>query len=474
MLHGNKAAKTNQHFVDNDADVGNAAKANRMHSPSAKASSKVPSSGSIILEVKEIAVIKIKPLGKVASRAIIFSAWAKEKTRHSIQRLTSSEQWVARLGEPVWEQNKESIQKPRNICIFVIYAENSSLSTLSYLHALKESDFHILAINNMTSSREFLAELRSICWRVYNRHNIGRDIGAYKDGIILLHSEGTLERCNFLCLANDSMHFIPGRYGASFTGQIKDFVNSGSGALFTHESRQFSPHFQSYFQLLDKSIFQSQRFISFWIDYEPLSHREHCIFEGEIKLSTSIYNHLPKVKTLYSTCRLLEVLANKYTENKVAISEILGLMPSPSLTIRRRSSSFNTRTKKAEGFNLINSLVKEATKGGTIQPHHYHQISELIELSNPSHLAAFLYPRFLECPLVKHDICLGGSFSIGMAARLFKNALKEAEVPLDEHDERADEFLSCLNKKGVPSDYRSRLIQQSLRGIGSGFTYPDI
>ena len=400
---------------------------------------------------------------RIVDRAIISGALAQASltnTWHNIIGIGTPEQ---RLGDPAWPEDADYSSPPEsiaNLCVFVIYSFEPSLSTLSYLQALKDAGFKILAINNSRTSEGFLGKLKPLCWRVYNRRNIGRDIGAYKDGIMRLYEEGHLQRCRFFCLANDSMQFVPGRNGHDFTSQIVRFINEDSGALFTHESHQITKHYQSYFQILDHSIVNSRQFYSFWSSYRPLSHREHCIHKGELELSKSVYNNISRARVLYTPEALLLALKSIENGQSVTADRILGIMPSIARTKQSKKSIY-----------ALDQLTEAALEKRPIDELSEHYLSELIECSNPSHVAVFLYCLYLKCPLVKHDICFAGSFSTGKALLLFNEALCSAGIKQDEREARNQEFRALINAKGIPSDYKSRPIQRALKGVTNGFEY---
>jgi hypothetical protein len=402
-------------------------------------------------------------LERIANRAIITSALAQANLTDAWQTLKGSNSPEHRLGDPVWEKDTADPAETAdlsNLCIFVIYASQPSLSTLSYLQSLKDAGFEIVAINNTTTSEEFLSKLKGICLRVYNRQNIGRDIGAFKDGIMTLYAEGLLQRCKFLCLANDSMQFIPGRNGQSFTAHIAKFIKEDSGALFTHQSHQISKHYQSYFQILDRDIINSKAFYTFWRNYRPLSHREHCIHKGELELSSKVYNHLSKTTILYTSAALLEALNDEKVGDKITADSILGIMPSIA------------RTKQGKNYSYaLEQLTYAAKLNKPLDQLCEHYLAEIIEYSNPSHVAAFLYPLYLSCPLIKHDICFAGSFSVGKALLLFDKVLCTAGIEPGERVARNQEFFTLINTKGIPMDYRNNPIQRALKGVTNGFEY---
>ena len=401
---------------------------------------------------------------RIFNRAIISGDLLYANISYAWQVINRIETSQHRLGDPVWSRDSQDAlgdESLANICVFVVYAAEATLSTLSYIQALRDAGFAILVINNSVTSKEFLEALKPLCWRVYNRRNIGRDFGAFKDGVMYLFAQGILQQCRFLCLANDSMQFVPGINGADFTAQIKQFINTETGALFTHESHQIVKHYQSFFQLLDSTIVNSPGFHKFWNTYRPLSNREHCIHKGELALSQSVYNQIKNVRVLYSPDALLESLRSASVESAPKLVEILGLMPSQTCTKRSKQKNY-----------ALEQLNDAAFIQKSMDPLLEHYLCELIEQSNASHVAAFLYPLYLRCPLIKHDICFAGSFSIGKALLLYAKVLCKSGLEAADSKMRTQEFRRLIQTKGIPSDYRSKPLERALKGVTEGFQYP--
>lgn len=381
---------------------------------------------------------------------------------HVLQRPTRLGTAKGRLGPPRWSRTLNATEKTgdRLLCIFVLYTTEPSLSTLSYLKALRTTGFEIAAINNMRCSDDLIRELSTICWRIYDRTNIGRDIGAYKDGILMLRSENLLSQCKALCLANDSTLFIPGLYGDSFSQAISSFLAGPNSALFSHDSHQITKHYQSYFQVVKSEVINSEPFIRFWQQYRPLSHRSHCIRKGEVRSSEEIYNKISRTHVLYTSEFLLRAISHLSAHESIATESILAMMPSITHTMQRKDRTY-----------ALEKLVSAAKEGEALNEVNQHCLAELVEASNPSHLAAFLYPKFLHCPLIKKDLCLAGSFSMGKALQLFHEALQLSGVHSDEIETRVGEFRTAILTKGIPADYRRKPRERALKGVPDGFTY---
>ncbi|MCP9860314.1 MULTISPECIES: rhamnan synthesis F family protein [unclassified Cyanobium] len=356
-------------------------------------------------------------------------------------------------------------ETPESIAIFVAYSNQLTHSNRAYLQALKQAGFSTFFINNCTTDSEDIAEISSLVWRMFDRENIGRDFGAFKDGVLMLNDEGHLKRCLYLAIANDSMQFIPGRNADELIKRIQRFKESPAKGLFSHISHQIQTHYQSYFQILKPEIFRSNRFLDFWQNYQHLSHRGHCIYQGEIALSSEVYRHFYPVEVLYTSDDLIEVLLATYKhEGGVPGGDLLRLMPSPSRTAENGLIGYS-----------LGQLLESVSKGKPLTTFQAFTIADLIENSNPSHIAAFLYPFFLHCPLVKHDLCIAGSFTIGQAVNLFKELLEYSATSPEtgiQIQPFLEEFKQLIYAKGVPMSYSGKTREAAIRGITNGFVYP--
>ncbi len=353
---------------------------------------------------------------------------------------------------------------PERIALFIAYARRLTHSNKAYLEALNKAGFAVVYINNTRTEPQSFEAIRSLTWKAFDRQNIGRDFGAFKDGILLLLTEGHLQHCQLLCIANDSMQFIPGKNSDHLVNALKAFATSNRLALFSHISHQIQTHYQSYFQVLKPEVFLSKDFIKFWQSYLPISHRRHCIYNGEIALSQKVYRRFTAVETLFTSDKLQEALEKAYNkEGGVPAEEILRLMPSPS------------RTSQAEkvGYSL-GQLLQKSDQNERLSRVQLYSLPDLIENGNPSHIAAFLYPIYLNCPFVKHDLCTAGSYTIAQAIGLFREALERSSL----HDDPeliaafVEEYRDLMYTRGVPLSYANRLREAAVKGITSGFVYP--
>ena len=260
------------------------------------------------------------------------------------------------------------------------------------------------------------------------------------------------------------MQFIPGANAESLVQALHRFDSDASDGLFSHISQAFGTHYQSYFQVVGKTILDSPEFIQFWHDYRPLSHRGHCIFNGEIALSTKVYRRFKRVDVLYTSETLQQALKRAYKDSPgVPASEIMRLVPSPARTVQRRKTGYS-----------LEQLLRRADKGEIVAFWELDWLADLIEANNPSHVAAFLFPIYLGCPLVKQDLCMAGSFTIAQAISLFREALERSAAGSDEPidiNAHVQEYADMLYRRGTPMSYIDRPLESALKGITGGFVY---
>lgn len=355
-------------------------------------------------------------------------------------------------------------EKPSRIALFVAFSPRLTLSNQAYIKLLAKAGFAVIYICNCPLDAEAKVSIAALVWRLFERRNLGRDVGAFRDGVLLLDREGLLDSCNTLVIANDSMQFIPGANADSLAQALRDFDHERCDGLFSHISQAYETHYQSYFQVLGRSIICSPRFLDFWKNYIPLSHRGHCIFQGEIALSSSVYRGFDRLDVLYTSETLQRALCHAFANcNGVPASEIMRLMPSPARTIQRRKTSYT-----------LDKLLHHAEAGEMLAFWELDCLADLIEVNNPSHVAAFLYPIFLGCPMVKQDLCMAGTYTFAQAISLFREAVERSAAGSDEPidiDAHVQEYSDLLYKRGTPMSYLGSARISALKGITSGFTY---
>jgi hypothetical protein len=118
--------------------------------------------------------------------------------------------------------------------------------------------------------------------------------------------------------------------------------------------------------------------------------------------------------------------------------------------------------------------MQQSDQHKTLTGAQLYSVADLIENGNPSHIAAFLYPIYLHCPFVKHDLCTAGSYTIAQAISLFREAARQSLGVEDgtRIENLVDEFKDLMYIRGVPLSYDNRLREAAIKGITGTFVYP--
>lgn len=352
------------------------------------------------------------------------------------------------------------------ICILVLYANHLSESTRLTINHWSDLGFRVLVVNNSSLIGSDQQHLRELAWRVFERINIGQDIGAFKDAILWLHDQGYLRHCQALAITNDSLQWIPGANASQLYQQTLHFLaQDQQEALFSHCSYQVCRHYQSFFQVLKPSVFRSPRFLDFWQAYQPIGNRRHCILKGELGLSRQVYNHLSSVRLLYSTEALLRKMTARLDEgHDVSADELLFWMP----------SAHRTQRLKIEN-PALEVMLNAAEQRRSLAAYELVSLADLIESNNPTHVAAFLYPLYLGCPFVKKDLCFAGSFTLAQANLLYRKIMaiscgSDGQC-LESLERLVDEYAQTLYSKGTPLGYQFARLEALRKGLKVGFVY---
>ena len=176
-----------------------------------------------------------------------------------------------------------------------------------------------------------------------------------------------------------------------------NFEKTNSLGLFTHQSFQVESHYQFFFKILKKDIFNTKSYKNFWRKYKSLDYKQHLIHRGEIALSALFYNSIKNPTILYST--------NKFAKSISPYKVVNFQSETKKLSIKSCIPSVESKILKG----IIKDFPSDVLlKSGDISLedislHKDLQFSlfQIIENSNPKHVAAFLYALFLGCPFLK-------------------------------------------------------------------------
>jgi hypothetical protein len=300
--------------------------------------------------------------------------------------------------------------------IFVLFARNSLPEfTKNAIDALSATDLNLIIVSNATVDAGVRAGLEGKYYKIIERKNIGRDVGAYQDGLLyLLEQHPDASR---IIMMNDSVYFLKrnslDKLIADLSGP-QDFI----GALENHEYRY---HVQSFMLSFGRSVIEHPAFVRFWTKFRPISTRRWAIHRGEIDLTRAITRAGFRPHIIYQAAHLLPIL-HKMTAREVV--ETTQLLPQgvrdelfynflPYMTdagslsdVRaisagiRRIRSSPVRPDGAFSRLSVEAAALEQWSVGIFPD----LVVEMISEHNQTHFGGFLFMKYLGLPIIKRDL----------------------------------------------------------------------
>ena len=342
-----------------------------------------------------------------------------------------------------WPQRPSGLRK---LAIFAAFhGPEVTFSNLAYLRSLQAAGFHVVYLHNGPLSAATVEKLEPLCAAVLERPNLGQDWGCFKDGFLNLRRYGWLNNIEWLLFCNDSVHFLGDQVGAQFARRLNNELEKMPEPLLAlNENLQLWQHLQSFFVAVRPEVFNSARFIQFWADYLPLSHRYHAINKGEVRWSLRVLNNYPR-RVLYSPTALFEYASIAYEdEDWLGISRLL---------IPKCCGSVvdGLRSHLAEEIGADEDRHKIPRSGGrfTTSYVYWDQLMALmgiLESTNTSHSCALMFCGLLESPFLKKDICRHNTYTLSQVKQFleyhFSNNCEESPESRDLCSEILGSYIS--------------------------------
>lgn len=241
--------------------------------------------------------------------------------------------------------------------------------TLSAIDSLNRLKVNVVIVSNTVLTETVEELLRSRCRCLVVRDNIGRDFGAYKDGIRIVRGmDGHLKR---LVLLNDSVIYLPDGLDEMFRKFMAD--EDYIGLTEVHDRHH---HVQSFLMSFGASVLRDPRFLNYWRRYIPIGTRRWSIHMGEVGLTKAMMDAGYRPKLVASLGRLKVAL-----ERADVVSNIPALLPDRFVSTARQST------------NLVSYVLSVFAE------------------KNQIHVGAFLLTRYAISPLFKRDIVARGVYS---------------------------------------------------------------
>jgi hypothetical protein len=302
--------------------------------------------------------------------------------------------------------------------IFVFYATGPLPGfTRTFIDAVARSPFNLILVANAPVENSLAADLLSRCCLLIERANVGRDFGAYKDGIgVLMERFPGVQR---LVIANDSVFYLQDGLDSllrALNGS-EDFI--GVSEVYDHHY-----HVASFLQSFSRRVLTSAAFRRFWENYRPIGTRRWAILKGEGALTSALLKAgfrphvLFRVSMLRSRLRTAGDLRVLKPLLPPAIYDKIAGTAEPDLPelIRRRFARAAPEESPAVADAITNRVMA----------------------TNQLHGAGFLFWRFMGLPLVKRDICYRGIHTLSQVASILS--------PVDAA--ARDEILADLERRG--------------------------
>ncbi len=340
-------------------------------------------------------------------------------------------------------KNRLAKNDSRRLAIFVGYHNSNEIpeSNLNYLNILRKTNFEIIYVHNGNLDQKIKKLLADMGHYVICRDNVGQDMGAYKDVMILLENHKLTDKLDWILICNDSNFCIGGNNAETFTNRFSNIleqdVNEKPDFISLNCNYDQDLHHQSYFLCFSSIVFKNKKFKNFWKNYIPLNHRYHAIEQGEKQLTKKVLSKY-KAKIMFTSHELCASLNVNLKDQKYLVDNL------PKVLFYLSLSFEDSEKIEYETKTIIDSL----------------------ENYNPSHVFGLLNILFMNYPFLKKDVVRQGTFSF---SQIF-DVLHTKSLSINEGIR--NEIMESLLKGGTSYSYRGSPKKAFQKGITpEGFTY---
>ena len=331
----------------------------------------------------------------------------------------------------------------KRLAIFVGYHNSKKIpeSNLNYLDILKKTNFEIIYVHNGNLDQKIKKSLTDMGHFVICRDNVGQDMGAYKDVMLLIENYKLADKLDWILICNDSNFCIGGNNAEKFANRFSNILDADVQdkpdfiSLNCNYDRDL--HHQSYFLCFSSIVFKNKKFKNFWKNYIPLNHRYWAIEKGEKKLTKKVLSKY-KSKIMFTSYELCASCNINLQDQKYLVDNL------PKVLFYLSLSFEDSEKIEYETKTIIDSL----------------------ENYNPSHVFGLLNILFMEYPFLKKDVVRQGTFSF---SQIF-DVLHTTSLSIKE--DLRNEIMDSLLKGGTSYSYRGSPKKAFQKGITpEGFTY---
>lgn len=291
--------------------------------------------------------------------------------------------------------------RPGSILIYACYPKfGVERSALAVLSGFKSAGAQIIVVATTKLSSEDLRSLSQVASVVIRMPNIGRDIGAYQQGVFYLDEHLGLEKVDRLVFLNDSIYFFE---KMKYTEVVKNMLDQSSAYVGANENFNSHYHVGSYFFSITGWLAASQKFRKFWHSYRPYSTRIHSIAAGEVGLTKLIMSMGVVPRILYQLADVAGDVA-KIVGDRAPDTDYLLSIPSRRHVLDDRERF--SRLGVVHGSERIVSNYE-----GIIKTREVDILLEFLQNHNQVHNLALLFCRG-GMPFIKKDVVYRGMFLV--------------------------------------------------------------
>jgi hypothetical protein len=355
--------------------------------------------------------------------------------------------------------------KGKKFIIFVIYSRlGLSPFVKNFIGAVGNSPFNLVVVSNAPLDAGSKSYLLDNACLVIERVNLGRDFGAYKDGLAILQQQfPEIER---LLLINDSLFF----FERGLDGMLAA-LDGPQQFIGLTEVFEYHYHVQSFMLSFGSQVIRHPRFTRFWKRYRPISTRRWSIHKGEVGLTRTLAKAGFTPHVLFHGAQLLEHLRGRPLGE---LLEAVALLPTffRERLLERVRDLYEANADKPDSFASLSAGMRyvrfapaddEALRN--IRAASIRQLKALAEQSstltnwaseellreivstittrNQVHVGGFLFMKYLGLPVIKRDILYRTVYTI----EEIYDALTELKVTA------RDEAIDDLRRTGTVAHF---------------------
>jgi hypothetical protein len=270
--------------------------------------------------------------------------------------------------------NQALISDGNSFAVLALFPEENNIYSISIRILIKElqaNGIHIIAMLNRDANASLNQMLLEMNCTIIKRRNVGRDFGAYKEGVLWLNREVGLDKIKRLLLINDTLLWMNNE-----TRIVAETLKDDWSTLYLN--LDIHTHAQSFYLSFSNEVISNKNFVNFWKEYVPTKFRRHAILYGEIKLSEVLVKAGYRCKPLITSSWINGLSENLGDEaslfsiiSSLYICEIGGVTPpgvssgrkDPGKEIRQFLGFADLNAKfdldKSEQFNNLIRLINQ-------------------------------------------------------------------------------------------------------------------